>query len=119
MGATAPKRRTSPSRPLGEHPADGKAVTQGKGRYGPYVKHAGLFASIPKDMDPEQVTLEQAVELLAAQAEKKGKGKAKGKSKPKTKAKAKTAGKTTARGTKSKGRSATKAKPAEKAGAAS
>ena len=46
-------------------------VSQGKGRFGPYVKHGKLYATIPAEYDPEGVTLEQALELLKAQAEKK------------------------------------------------
>ena len=69
--AEAPKRGAAAGRPLGDHPDDGNPVTQGKGRFGPYVKHLKLYASIPSDIDPETVTLEQALPLLAAQAEKK------------------------------------------------
>jgi len=68
--AEAPARRAA-GRQLGEHPEDGKVVSQGKGRFGPYVKHGKLYATIPAEFDPEQVTLEQALELLKAQAEKK------------------------------------------------
>ena len=68
--AEAPARRGG-GRQLGEHPDDGKVVSQGKGRFGPYVKHGKLYATIPADIDPESVTLEQALELLKAQAEKK------------------------------------------------
>jgi DNA topoisomerase I len=57
-------------RSLGDHPADGKPVTVGNGRYGPYVRHGKLFASIPRDKDPGAVTLEEAVQLLEAQAAK-------------------------------------------------
>ena len=68
--AEAPQRRAA-GRQLGEHPEDGKVVSQGKGRFGPYVKHGKLYATIPAEFDPETVTLEQALELLKAQAEKK------------------------------------------------
>ena len=34
------------------------------GRFGPYVKHQGKFVSIPKELSPAEVTLEQAVELI-------------------------------------------------------
>jgi DNA topoisomerase-1 len=40
------------------------------GRYGPYVKHGKVNATIPKDRDPEQVTMAEAVELIAARAAK-------------------------------------------------
>ena len=53
---------------LGEHPAGGGAVTVREGRYGPYVNHGKINATLPKGMDPESVTMETAVELLAARA---------------------------------------------------
>ncbi|WP_420348664.1 type I DNA topoisomerase [Pelagibius sp.] len=103
--AEAPKRGAAAGRPLGDHPDDGKPVTQGKGRFGPYVKHLRLYASIPGDVDPETITLEQALPLLAAQAEKKAakkpaaKKKAAAKKKPAAKksAKKKTAKKASAK----------------------
>ncbi len=76
-------------RSLGEHPSDGRPVSVGSGRYGPYVRHGGVFASIPKGTDPETVTLARAVELLQAQA---GKAKNAGKSKARSRAKAKAEG---------------------------
>jgi DNA topoisomerase-1 len=72
-------RRASaePLRTLGAHPKDGEPVLVFPGRYGPYVKHGGVNASLPKGTEPEAVTLEQAVELLAAReaaAPKAGRG---------------------------------------------
>ncbi|WP_299626770.1 type I DNA topoisomerase [Pelagibius sp.] len=103
--AEAPKRGAAAGRPLGDHPDDGKPVTQGKGRFGPYVKHLRLYASIPSDIDPESITLEQALPLLAAQAEKKAqkaakKPAAKKKAASKKKAATKKAGKKKAASTK-------------------
>ncbi len=57
---------------LGVHPAGG-AVQVLDGRYGPYVKHGRVNATIPKEVEPEAVTLDQAVEWLAAKAASKGK----------------------------------------------
>ena len=39
-------------------------IVIGEGKYGPYVRHANVFVSLPKGVDPYSVTLEQAVELL-------------------------------------------------------
>jgi DNA topoisomerase-1 len=44
------------------------------GKFGPYAKHGKVNATLPKDRDPAETTLEEAVELLAA---KSGKGGAK------------------------------------------
>ncbi|MEA1652041.1 type I DNA topoisomerase [Nitrospirillum sp. BR 11164] len=63
-------RKTVAGRELGNHPKDGKPITLGSGRFGPYVKHLKLFASIPKAINADTITLEQAVELLAAKAAK-------------------------------------------------
>ena len=59
---------------LGEHP-DGGPVTVKDGRYGPYVNHGKVNATLPKDKDPQSVTLEEALELIAAKAGSKGKAK--------------------------------------------
>jgi DNA topoisomerase-1 len=61
-----------PGRALGDHPQKGGPITAKKGRYGPYVTHNGVNATLPNDVTPEQVTLEQAVELLNARAGKTG-----------------------------------------------
>jgi len=57
-----------PGRPLGDHPDKGGPVVVKKGRYGPYVSHDGVNATLPSDMEPETVTLEQALPLLDARA---------------------------------------------------
>jgi DNA topoisomerase-1 len=51
---------------LGEHPATGKPVRILAGRYGPYIKHEDTNANVPKGADPQALTLEEAVALLAA-----------------------------------------------------
>ena len=62
------KKGAEPLRTLGDH--DGKPVTVHEGRYGPYVSRDGVHATLPKDTDPLTVTLEQALPLIAAKAEK-------------------------------------------------
>ncbi len=74
---------SDPGRALGEHPADGKPITVGSGRFGPYVKHGKLYASLPRGMAAEDVTLNEAVDLLAAKAAKVGTGKPAAKTKAK------------------------------------
>jgi DNA topoisomerase-1 len=43
---------------------EGSAVSVGAGRFGPYVKHENMFASLPKDADPMAITLEEAITLI-------------------------------------------------------
>ena len=54
-------------RTLGEF--EGSEVSVGVGRFGPYVKHAGKFVSIPKTMQPLAVTLDEAIDLINAKRE--------------------------------------------------
>ncbi|HXP12205.1 MAG TPA: type I DNA topoisomerase [Stellaceae bacterium] len=58
-----------PGRSLGDHPDKGGPVVVKAGRYGPYVSHDGVNATLPKDKTPETVTLDEALPLLAARAE--------------------------------------------------
>ncbi|WP_421724645.1 type I DNA topoisomerase [Bauldia sp.] len=74
-GRAAPKALKT----LGEHPTEGGAITVRDGRYGPYVNHGKVNATLPKDVDPASVEMDQALELLAAKAKKgSGRGRAKG-----------------------------------------
>ena len=58
-------------RELGEF--EGSEVTIGVGHYGPYVKHNGKYASIPKEYSPTSITLDEAVSLIKAQREAEAK----------------------------------------------
>ncbi|MEO9896357.1 MAG: type I DNA topoisomerase [Paracoccaceae bacterium] len=91
--ASKPKRgKAAPATPLkelGEHP-DGGPVNVMKGRYGPYVKWEKVNATLPETVDPENVTLEYALELVAEKAGKKG-GRKKAPAKKSTAKKKKTA----------------------------
>jgi DNA topoisomerase I len=87
---------------LGAHPADGAAVKVLSGRYGPYIKHGSTNANIPKGKDPQEITLEEAV-LLLAEREAKGGGKKKAtKAAAKPKAEKAAAKKTAAKSTAAK-----------------
>jgi DNA topoisomerase I len=59
-----------PGRALGDHPAKGGPIVAKNGRYGPYVSHDGVNATLPRDKTPETVTLDEAVALLDARAER-------------------------------------------------
>ena len=95
---------------LGEHPDGGGKIEVLSGRYGPYVKHGTVNATIPNGKDPAAISVAEAVELIAARA-------AKGPSKKKPVRKATADAKPAAKGAKSKavkGRSAkAKAEPAD------
>jgi DNA topoisomerase-1 len=88
-----------PGRTLGDHPDKGGPIVVKNGRYGPYVSHDGVNATLSSDLAPEAITLEQAVGLLDARAARGG-GK-----KPPAKARS------TARKTPAKPKAAAKAKP--------
>ncbi|MDR7027183.1 type I DNA topoisomerase [Rhizobium rosettiformans] len=75
---------------LGEHP-DGGGITVRDGRYGPYVNWGKVNATLPKGKDPQSVTVEEALVLIAERAAKDGGGKAKAKKAPAKAAKAKSA----------------------------
>lgn len=57
-------------RALGPHPKDGEPVEVKKGRFGPFAQHAGFVASLPRNMTMEEITLDQAVALLAEKGKK-------------------------------------------------
>jgi len=62
---------------LGAHPEDGQPVRVMNGRFGPYIKHGSTNANVPRGKDPQEVTLEEAVALIAERAAKGGAGKKK------------------------------------------
>ncbi|MCG6154788.1 type I DNA topoisomerase [Rubinisphaera margarita] len=67
------KEAPKPIRELGKHPEDEEVIGIFEGRYGPYVKHGKINATVPKDTDLESVTLAQALEWIEAKAAKTGK----------------------------------------------
>ncbi len=89
---TGGRTAAAPLKELGDHPDGGKVAVY-SGRYGAYVKHGKVNATLPKGTEPDTITLEEALKLIEARAEKGGKGKkkapAKKATKPKAKAKAK------------------------------
>ena len=52
---------------IGEY--EGEVMTVAVGRFGPYVRHAGKFYSLPKDTDPLSCTAEQAIEIIREKRE--------------------------------------------------
>ncbi len=71
---------------LGEHPDDGKPVRVLDGRFGPYVKYDKVNATVPKDENPAEITLERGLELIAARIAK-GPAKKRARKKPAAKKK--------------------------------
>lgn len=82
-------RKLASIRHLGAHPDDGADVMIRKGRFGPYVQHGQIVANLPKDRDMNDVTMQDALALLA----EKGKPLKGGKKATKTKTSGKTAAK--------------------------
>ena len=76
-----------PLRELGAHPDGGQVVVM-PGKFGPYVKWGKVNATLPKELSPETVTLDEALALVAEKAGKTG-GKARAKPKAAPKAAAK------------------------------
>jgi len=75
--ARAEERAGKILKELGEHPDSGKPVQVREGKYGPYIKHGSTNATLPKSAKPEDVTLEEALALVAEKEAKTGKGKKK------------------------------------------
>jgi DNA topoisomerase-1 len=115
-----PKQRRGPKvlKSLGEHPDDSKAVAVLDGRYGPYVNHGKTNATLPGGTEPDEVTLDVALALLAEREKKAGTAK---KTKKATKPKAKNAKakKSKAKKTKTKSPSKSKTKKSKAAKPAS
>ncbi|RWK40037.1 type I DNA topoisomerase [Mesorhizobium sp.] len=59
---------------LGEHPAGGGKIVVRDGKYGPYVNFGKVNATLPKGKDPQSVTIEDAVALIAEKEAKGGNG---------------------------------------------
>ena len=86
-GRRGSRAAAKPLKELGEHPESGEPVNVMDGRYGPYVKWEKVNATLPKGVEPDQVTMEMAVELINEKASKGGKKKAAPKKKPAAKKK--------------------------------
>ncbi|MEG4631249.1 type I DNA topoisomerase [Microcoleus sp. AR_TQ3_B6] len=77
-------KTATPLKELGAHPESGEPINVYDGRYGPYVKHGDINASLSKDESVENFTLQRALELLATK-EAAGGSKSSSKSKKSTK----------------------------------
>jgi DNA topoisomerase I len=58
-------RKMASVRTIGAHPGDKELISVRKGRFGPYVQHGKTVANLPRGVMMEEITLEQAVALLA------------------------------------------------------
>jgi DNA topoisomerase-1 len=62
---------------IGKHPSTNKSITLYEGKYGPYFKTGTKNYTVPKDFKPEDLTLEQALQIMVAKDGSGGKGKRK------------------------------------------
>jgi len=106
-----------PGRTLGDHPTKGGPIVVKNGRYGPYVTHGGVNATLPADKTPEAITLEEAVGLIDARAEKGGGSRARRKAPPRQAASGAKAKTTKAPAKKPAKKPAAKKAPAKKSAA--
>ena len=67
-GAGQPRFGAGSGRALGDHPTLGGPITVKQGRFGPYVNHGAVNATLPKGTPVESITLADAVAALAAKA---------------------------------------------------
>ncbi|MDX1922946.1 MAG: type I DNA topoisomerase [Alphaproteobacteria bacterium] len=70
MAEALEKRKAMQGRDVGEHPADKKMITVQQGRFGAFVKHGKVMATLPKGTNMDALTLAEAVEILAKKAAK-------------------------------------------------
>jgi DNA topoisomerase I len=106
-GRRSARQPAAPLRDLGVNPANGEPVVLMSGRFGPYVKHGEINATLPRAVKPEAITLDQALALVAEKA-------AKGPAPKKRRAAAKSTIKTTATKTVAKSTTKSTKKPAAK-----
>ncbi len=80
MAEALEKRKAMQGRDVGPHPDDQKMITVQQGRFGAFVKHGKVMATLPKGTNMDALTLEEAVELINKKAAKgaPAKGKKKG-----------------------------------------
>jgi DNA topoisomerase-1 len=60
---------------IGKHPESNEVISVMSGRYGPYIKYEKVNATLPKDKNPEDITLDMALEYIAAKIAKSPKKK--------------------------------------------
>jgi DNA topoisomerase-1 len=58
-------RKMASVRVIGPHPKDKADIQVRKGRFGPYVQHGQVVANLPKTATMDDITLDQAIALLA------------------------------------------------------
>ncbi|MBI3700302.1 MAG: type I DNA topoisomerase [Afipia sp.] len=117
--AKGPSKRfgADPGIAVGEYPARGGTIMRKKGRYGAYVTIDGINATIPDSIEPEKLTLEDAIALIEERAKKSG-GKPKRAAKKTAKPKAKKAETAKTEDAEAKSKKSPSKKPATKKKAA-
>ena len=57
-------KSSSEIKTLGEHPKTGETLVVKDGRYGPYISDGKVNAALKGELDPENITLEEAVSII-------------------------------------------------------
>ena len=107
------KGKKEPLRVVGEHPETGQTLEIHEGKYGPYVKHGTVNATIPEGKAVAELSLQEAVDLINTKAERSGKTLKKAKKKAAKKAAKRKTKKAAKKSTKKKAVKKTLKKPAE------
>jgi len=68
------KKAAEPVREIGIHPENNQPINIFKGPYGPYIKYQKVNVAIPKESNIEEISLEQALDMISIKMASQTKG---------------------------------------------